>query len=225
MGVIASGASQEVLVLGAALGLVALPLSVCLDVSPRWLRQLLIGCGALLALRYLVMALSLAGGDARAWWGVRSLCSVHLIGLTWPAVVAADQLIRNPAVTPKTLVRWYAPFLAISLFIMVFGHTGLMPAGGDEVRLALLGGWARLAGLLLGLFATALWAIGGAVWTRLPTGPVKAALTGLLGAYALVGLEGLVQATRPSPGPWMWPEMLALVALWAALRAGQRASS
>ena len=177
-----------------------------------------------MAVRYRLMAAALGNGDLGLWWTIRSVWCVHLVALTWPAVVAADQLIRHPAVTPRALVRWYVPMAMAGLGVIVLGQIGLVPESGVGMRLALLGAWARAAGLLLGSFSIILIVVGGMVWRRLLPGPVKTSLSALLAAYALVGLEGVVQLVRPSPAPWLWPEMIAFLALWNAFQTAQRAS-
>ena len=213
------------LVLGVALGLLALPLSVYVGVSQRWVRWSLVACGALMAMRYFVMASSLASGDVRSWWGLRSLWVIHLVALTWPAVVAADHLIRHPAVTPQVLARWYAPVAVSATGLILLGHAGVVVAGHADVPPVFAGGWVRAAGALLGGFSLVLLAVGGAIWRRLSPGPVRTALFALMAVYMLVGLEGVIQVVRPSPIPWLWPELLASLALWGAFQTAQRASS
>ena len=128
-----------------------------------------------------------------------------LIGLTWPVMAAVDQLVRHPAMTPKKLALWYAPFLVCSL-------------------VAIVGGMARAVGCLLAGFSAVLMVVAGAMWRRLPPGAVKSALAMLMVAAVACAAEGVARAIDPSGLPWMWPEALVMTGVWRSFRAASRAA-
>ncbi len=205
--------------LGLATGLAVLAMSAYIAVTPRWLRALLFGCGLLMVARYLTMALlallimpphpSLLH---RLWFG-------SAIGLTFPTLVALDQLVRHPAITPRTLLRWYAPFFGVVLLAVLFGHIELLtdPLVGIRPKLMGIGRWVFMlaeAGFALGVLSVC-----GLLWRRLASLPIRMALAGLALAYLALATDGLLVAggwwyVRP----FLFSEMLTLAALWAAFQ-------
>lgn len=168
--------------LGLASGLAILALTAYRRISPPWLRWLLIASGLLLASRYATLAHFTADEHWLRWWRF-----VKGISLTLPGVFAVDQLVRHPAMTPKKLLRWYAP-----LFI-AYGVTTLTPW------------WRETAVILTGVFTLVFLWICGLVIRKLPDRRIRLALIGLCLAYLLIVLSDLLFA-----------EMLVLLALWYA---------
>ena len=209
----------ELFVLGMATGLVVLLLTCYLSVSPPWLRWLLLASGGLLASRYVVMALFAVGAEPQALWGLRACWFGTSIGLTLPAVVAMDQLVRHPAMTPKKLLQGYAPFAAAYLAAILLGSYELAadPLAGPSLRLL---GWGRWL-----LAATHSVFVAGFVWLaamvcrKVPVARIRLALGVLMAAYAYLWLDGVLQ--RPS----LSSELLAMGALWFALETARRVSA
>lgn len=204
--------------LGLAAGLAALALSVYATVSPRWLRNCLIACGLLVASRYVVMALCTTRSEPALSGALRRLWLTPSFGLTFPGVVALDQLIRHPAMTPKKLATWYAPFFAAYALVLLFGRFELVPdrIAGIAVELA---GWGRwVLGLAQASFVAAIWWIGLLLARKLPFWRIRIAIAGLLAAYAYLALDGvLVSLGRWYVRPFLFSEMLAVAAIWFAL--------
>lgn len=182
----------DVFLLGLAGGLAVMTVAACRRVFPRWLMASLLACGALVATRY--VALAAAAPQVTAWRG--ALWQSGMIGMSWPAIAAVDQLVRHPAMTPTRLLQWYLPFL------LTFGLT--MP-------------WPIAASIAQGLFAVAF--IGVCAWLirKLPSQPIRLALAGLAVGQAGLVLSGLCAMV----GGWkerslLVAEMLMWLALWHA---------
>ena len=93
--------------LGLASGVILLPLTAYRFVTPRWLRWVLWASGVLLLIRNLLIVRGIHAETAYAF--------IAMTGFTLPGVVALDQLIRHPNMTPKKLlVRWCLPLLGIA---------------------------------------------------------------------------------------------------------------
>ena len=209
--------------LGLGVGLALLVMTGYLSLSPPWLRWLLLISGMLAASRYVVMALFAVSPDPQELWGLRACWFGTSIGLTLPGMVALDQLVRHPAMTPKKLLKWYAPFLAAYLVAILFGPYELTadPLAGQSPRLV---GWGR--GLLA---ATHSVFVAGFVWLaamvcrKLPVPRIRLALGLLMAAYAYLGVDGVL---RSAGGwyvrPYLYSEFLAMGALWFALDTARR---
>ena len=209
--------------LGLAVGVVLLAMAAYLTVSPRWLRWLLLASGVLAAGRYMTMALLAVSPHPqelrwawRCWYGTS-------IGLTFPSLVALDQLVRHPAMTPRKLLQWYAPFLAAYLAVLVFGHMDIVrdPMVGNVVR---LGGWAlRLLAFTQAWFVLAFLGMAGLLLKKISSQPIQIALVFLLAAYAYLGLDGvLVTLGRWYLRPFLFSEIFALLAIWLALETADK---
>lgn len=189
--------------LGVAVGLTILVMTAYRVISPRWLRWALMGSGALVIGRYVTMAVLATGAQEvaalpqRLWFG-------SAVGLTFPGVVAVDQLVRHPAMTPKKLLRAYAPFLAC--YALAIGL-------GSAPALALT--QIIFAGLMVWL--------GVQLVKKLPSQHIKVALVILMAAYLYLALDGVLLAL----GVWYrWPflysEILTLLALWWAFETARQ---
>lgn len=189
--------------LGLASGLVVLTIAAYTRLSPGWLKWLLIATGVSMFGRYAMFALTTSdvGRPSPLW-----LASG--IGLTLPGVFAVDQLVRHPAMTPKKLLRWYAPFLLASVLSLVSPM------------------WRWASPALLGGFVLAFLRICGQLWRKLPESGIRRALLGLCLAYLAVGFASLLVAC----GRWdlrdlLWTEMFAMLAVWHAFETGTGTSA
>ncbi|HAM40971.1 MAG: hypothetical protein A3I71_00445 [Omnitrophica WOR_2 bacterium RIFCSPLOWO2_02_FULL_63_16] len=151
-------------------------------VSPRWLRALLVVSGLLLLSRYIALASFTPEESWVRWWRF-----VRGVGLTLPGIFAVDQLVRHPAITPKTLLRWYSPWA------IAYGVALLTPW------------WQGSTSVLIGLFTLALLWICCLIIRKLPDRRVRIALAGLCLACLLMSFSD-----------WLFAEMLVLLAIWNA---------
>jgi len=200
-----------------------LTMTAYLQVSPRWLRNLLLLTGLLTLSRYIAMVICAISNDPQPWWLLRRCWWATTIGLAWPTVVAVDQLVRHPAMTPKKLLSRFSPFLLVYLLVMLLGTSTPVrdPWIGWVPRLTPV--WRLTLAITQGLFVLGLLGIGGLLVRKLPSRSVRAALIGLMLAHAYLGLAGL--ALRFFGGwpacPLLFGELLTLLAIWAALRTAQ----
>lgn len=155
-------------------------------VSPFWLRALLWASGLLLVSRYILGA---NPKSSEALWTASS------IGLTLPGVVAIDQLIRHPAMTPKKLLRWYALFLVV-----------------DGALCALTG----IAGHVVAMIGLCIGIIGFCVLfiRKIPSLSIQKPLLVLAVSYGSLGLS--LPSIWWSTTAWLYAEMATLFALWYA---------
>jgi hypothetical protein len=204
--------------LGFAAGMAVLCLTAYSRVGPSWLRWSLLACGALAIGRYAAMASFASGDPSPAWLPILSRAWLGTsIGLTWPTVVAVDQLVRHPAMTPQKLVRSYAPFLALYLIVLLFGRFGLVPDPIARQAPELMG-WARaVLSLTQAVFVGLVLWFGLLLARKIPSAWIRAALAGLLLAHAYLAVDGAILA---GGGwyfrPFLFSELLALAALWFA---------
>ena len=190
--------------LGLASGMALVALTSYRHLSPPWLKWLLIASGTLLISRYVMTAWWLDAGEAAAIvlyyvWVVSS------IGLTLPGVCAIDQLIRHPAMTPKKLLRWYV-LLPLADGIALFGMT-LVP---NHI-------WLVLVCVVHLVFFSGFVGVCVLLRRNISSPPIQRALLGLAFSYGFLGLN-VFMATL---GRWderlfLYPEMLALLAIWYA---------
>ena len=211
----ASGA--YLFLLGVASGVAVLTMTAYRRVSPAWLKWLLMASGALVIGRYLAMALFTDPEVPTRWWGWRHCWFGSSLGLTLPGVFAVDQLVRHPALSPKTLLRWFAPFLLVyGAIIVVAPMTPSADQLGWTPRLA--HGWRLILSIAHGLF------VGGFLWggmfllNKFPfPRSTRLALIGLMAGYGALALDGML---RIAGGwyfrPYLFTEMAMLAALWYA---------
>ncbi len=202
--------------LGLAAGVTLLAMTAYLSVSPRWLRWGLLATGLFVTSRYVTMALFATSADPQAWWVLRRCWLATSVGLTFPSVVALDQLVRHPAMTPKKLLTWFSPFLAAYAIILLFGRWELVTDPGALARVRLMGGWRWTLGAVHGVFLVPLVALGGLLWKKLPIPHIRAALLGLIGAHLYLGAEGLLMNLGQPPLPFPFSELVVLLAIWFA---------
>ena len=216
--------------LGLASGLALLAISAYLRVSPRWLRWLLCATGLFVVSRYITMALFTTDDALARYWMLRQCWFASAIGLTLPGVMAIDQLLRHPAMSPKKLLAWFSPFLAVYLAVILFGSftpvqdpwLGWAPQLGP--------GWRMLLSVTQGVFVIGFLSAILVIARKLPVRAVRRALLGLALGFAYLGVDGLILACGGSYfRPFLFSEMLALISLWyaydTALRLQQESQS
>lgn len=211
-------AALYVLLLGLALGLTLLAATAYLRIGPVWLRGLLMLSAAWLACRYLAMFLFAVSPNPHEVWLWRYAWFGSAVGLTFPAAVAVDQLVRHPAMTPKKLLRWYAPFFLGYVLIIALGRFTLTadPVVGAAPKLV---GWGRWAiGVVQSAYVLGLAFICFQLMRKLPSKPIRLALGGLLLAFAYLAVDGaLLAAGQWYFRPFLYSELLTLAAIWFAL--------
>ncbi len=209
--------------LGLAVGITCLTMSAYRDISPRWLRWLLLASGLFVVSRYLTMALFAISPQPQGFWGLRRCWLATSVGLTFPSVVALDQLVRHPAMSPKKLLRWFSPFLIAYTLVFAFGRFELLPnpLGGVIPRLAGAGLW--LLALTQGGFVIGFLGFGALLIQKLPSRPIRLALLGLMRAWGYLALDGLIVACGGWYfRPFLFSELLALLAIWFAFETARQ---
>ena len=203
--------------LGLASGLAVLSLTGYRGVSPVWLKRLLIAAGLGVVSRYVTMALFTVEDAPQRFWALRHCWFATSVGLTLPGVFAIDQLLRHPALSPKTLLRWFSPFLAAYGALILFGYVTpeRAPFGGWTLHLS--GGWRVLVSVTQGSFILGFVVTAAGLMRKIPSQPIRLALLGLILGYSWLGLDGLlVTMGRWYVRPFLFSEMLTLVAIWYA---------
>jgi len=203
--------------LGLAGGVALLTTTGYRRVSPAWLRWLLIASGLFVFSRYVALALFTTPDAPREFWAWRRCWLATSVGLTLPSIFAIDQLLRHPAMSPKKLLRWCAPFLAVYGLIIGFGKFTAVPDRVVGWTLHLSSGWQLLLSLTQGVFVLGFMALGLLLIRKIPSWPIRSALIGLVVAQGYLGLDGLLLAMgRWYFRPFLYSELLALLALWYA---------
>ena len=203
--------------LGAAAGLTILAMTAYLGVSPRWLKWLLLASGALVISRYVTMALFATSAEPQRLWGLRACWYGTSVGLTLPALVAIDQLIRHPAMTPKKLLLRFAPFLVAYGMILFLGNYELVADRVVGMRPQFIGWAVWVLSLVQGCFVLGLLGFSTLLIRKLPIRRIQLALLGLMAAFVYLGVDGIVT----SLGwwyfrPFLFSEITALAAIWFA---------
>lgn len=210
-------AGAYLFLLGLASGITVLAITSYRLASPAWLRRLLIVTGFLVIGRYVTMALFTQADAPERFWALRRLWFATSYGLTLPSVVAVDQLIRHPAMTPKKLLTWFAPFLVAYLAVSLFGAFRPSPDPVAGWQPELLPAWAGVVSIVQTLFVLAF--VGGcALFIRkIPVRPIQSALAILAAAHVALAIDGVVLAMGGWYfRPFLFSEMLMLLALWHA---------
>ena len=203
--------------LGLTSGLALLAITSYRRVTPRWLRWLLMASGVFLISRYVAMACFTQPEAPRHCWALRHYWLASSVGLTLPGVVALDQLIKHPAMSPNRLLAAYAPFLLAYAAVMLFGSYAPQPdpQGGWVPALSL--GWRLMLSVVQGIFVAGFIGLCLVLARKLPSRSIRVALLALAGAYAYLGMDGLLLASRHWYfRPFLFSEMATLLALWHA---------
>ena len=176
------------------------------------------GIGALGIFRYAAMAAFAGAGSPGDVWPLRHVWYASSLSLTIPSIFAVDQLVRHPAMTPRKLLGYAAPFLTVYLAVIIVGRATGVPdrlVGGWMPRLT--PGWQWLLVLTQCVFVTLFIGFCIQVMRRVPSRPIRLALAGLVLAHAYLGLDGILMwIGRPYVRPYLYSEMFACLALWHA---------
>ena len=212
-----SATALYLFLLGLACGTVILAVSSYRFVSPAWLKWLLIISALLMIGRYITLALFLNPNAPNRFWMLRHLYFAHSIGLTFPSVVAVDQILRHPAMTPAKLMRWYSPFMVVYLTVMLFGRMGLQPDTLYGWAPHLEGAWRLLISITDAIFLIGFLVICFVLVRKIQLKPMRRALLCLsIGQlYLAIGLSLLV-SNRAHFGPFLFSEIAMLLVLWYA---------
>lgn len=203
--------------LGLAGGMVLLVLTAARRLSPPWLRWSLIGLGLFMVSRYVTLALFTVPDAPARFWALRRCWFATSLGLPWAGVVAVDQLLRHPAMTPKKLLAWFSPFLAAygAVILLGDGTAARDPLGGWTFHLA--SGWRMWLTATHGLFVCGFLAIALRLMIKIPSRHIRTALAGLALGYLALSADGLRLARGGwSLRPYLYSELFMLLALWYA---------
>ena len=213
----ASLADAYLFLLGLASGVGVLSITAYRRVSPPWLKWLLTASGVFVISRYVTLALFTNGEAPRRFWILRHCWFATSIGLTLPSVFAIDQLLRHPALSPKKLLWWFAPFLAVYSSVMLFGAVTPVPDRVVGWMLRLGAGWRVLVSVVQGTFVIGFVAICVLLIRKISSRPIRRALLGLAVGQLYLGIDGVLLALgRWYFRPFLYSEMLALLAIWYA---------
>ncbi len=207
-------------------GIVVVTMTSYCRVSPPWLRWLLYATGVLLISRYVSMALFAAAYDPASVWGFRRCWLASTVGLTLPSVMVIDQLLRHPAMSPRKLLIWFSPFLAVYAAVILFGS---MEAAEDPFMgwsLTLAGPWGWVLGAVQAAFFLGFAGIVLLLIRKVPTRSIRVALGFLLAAHTYLAVDGLLVAA----GHWyfrphLFSELLTLLAIRYAYETSAELSS
>ena len=205
--------------LGLASGIAVLTISAFQRVSPRWLKGLLAASGLFVISRYVALALFAAADTPERVWAWRHCWFATSLALPLQSAFAVDQLLRHPAMSPKKLLGWLAPFLIASSAVILFAGMTPVPDRITGWGLRLNPGWQRLLSITHGLFVAGFLGISLPLMRKVPARPIRIALLGLALAQACLALDGVILALGGWYfRPYLYSEMLALFAIWHAFK-------
>ncbi len=209
--------------LGLAFGFALLALTAYARVSPRWLRWLLMAVGLFVAGRYVAMACFALAQTPERVWALRRLWFGSVAGLTLPSIFAVDALIRHPAMTPKKLLLRFSPFLAAYTALILFGHTTPIADRVAGWAVSLTPGWRVFLSSVQTLFVLGFLGLCVRLVWKIPVPAIRTALLMLAAAHSYLALDGLLVATgRWYVRPFLYSEMLTLLALWHAFQTAEK---
>ncbi len=203
--------------LGLACGITLLTITAYRQVSPQWLKWLLMATGAFVLTRYLTMAIFTSALAAQFAWGLRYCWFATSIGLTLPSVIAIDQLLRHPAMSPQKLLRMFAPFAAVYTLIILIGPMAPRPDPVAGWMVQLVTPWQWILSAVQAMFVIGFITICLMLMRKIPSKPIRRALLGLALAHAYLGFDGVMLALgRWYFRPFLFSEIFALLAIWYA---------
>ena len=215
----APAAGAYFFLLGLASGIAVLTISAFQRVSPPWLKGLLAASGLFVISRYVALALFAAADTPERVWAWRHCWFATSLALPLQSVFAVDQLLRHPAMSPKRLLGWLAPFLIASSAVILFAGMTPVPDRIAGWSLRLNPGWQRLLSITHGLFVAGFLGISLPLMRKVPARPIRIALLGLALAQACLALDGVILALGGWYfRPYLYSEMLALFAIWHAFK-------
>lgn len=213
--------SAYLFLLGLASGLALLAITAYRRVSPIWLRWLLIAAGLLMLSRYLTMALFTHPEAPQRFWALRHCWFASSIGLTLPSLFAIDQLVKHPAMTPRKLLHWYAPFLAVYAAVIGWGPFTPQPNPFGGWLPMLNPAWRGVLSIVQSVFVVGFIGVCLMLMRKLPSRSIRIALLGLALSYSYLGVDGLLLALGGSYfRPFLYSEMVTLLAIWHAFETG-----
>ena len=213
----ASLASAYVFLLGLASGIAFLAITSYRRVSPAWLKWLLIAGGVFVISRYLAMALFATTESPERVWEWRRCWFATSLAIPLSSVFAVDQLIRHPAMSPKKLLAWYSPFLISYGAVILFAQMTALPDKVAGWAVHLSPGWQRLLLATHGVFVLVFLGTCILFMRKIPSRPIRIALLGLALGQSALALDGLLTAFGVWYfRPYLYSEMLALLAIWHA---------
>lgn len=211
---------------GLAAGVAILALTGYAALSPRWMKWAVIAAGLFTLSRYVAMAACALVPNAASSWVVQRCWLGASVGLTLPTVVALDQLVRHPAMSPKKLLQRVAPFLAGYAIVLAFGAFDAQPDPLLGARPHLVGWAAILLAIIHACFVLGFLALSFLIIRKLPVRRIQAAIAGLMLAQLSLGADGALEHLRLwSFRPLLFPELLALLAIWWALRTAESSNT
>ena len=128
--------------LGLSIGISLLTMTSYRRVSPTWLRWLLIVSGILLIAHQLTLALVINSSSSDHLWALRVLWYLMPMALLFPGIMAIDQLLRHPAMSPKRLLQWLLPFFGADIALMALARLTVVPDPTVGWMPVLAKGWA-----------------------------------------------------------------------------------
>jgi hypothetical protein len=210
-------AAAYLFLLGLAGGVSLLTLTAYRHVSPAWLRWMLFAAGLFVATRYVTMALFTSPDAPQRFGWLRPCWYATSLGLPLACVIALDQLIRHPAMTPKRLLTWFSPFLAAYGAVIVFGAAVIVPDRVLGWTLHLQPAWRAALSLTHTVFTLGFIGLCILMSLKLPSRPIRIALAFLVLGQMFLGFDGLVLALgRWYFRPYLFSELVMLLALWHA---------
>ena len=213
-----TAAGIYVFLLGLASGTALLTMSAFRRVSPRWLKWLLLFTGVLMIGRYVTLALyTTIDAPQRFPSWLKHCWLFSSVGLTLPGVMAIDQLLRHPGMSPKKLLTWFSPFLAAYTAVILFGPLTPVPDRVVGWTLTLAPEWTGALLVVQAAFVVGFVGICVMLVRKIPSPPIRSALVGLALAYIYLGADGvLVALGRWYFRPFLLSEVFAMLALWRA---------
>lgn len=212
-------AAGYLFLLGLAAGIAILTITGYFRMSPPWVRWLLTACGAFVMFRYVAMFVYATMPDpGQAGW-VRHCWYATSLALPLQTAFATDQLIRHPAMTPRKLLTWCAPFVLLYAAVILFGRSVPVPDRIVGWTLRLAQPWQSLLSLTHVAFVVGYVGIAALLFRKIPVAAIRAELGILMLAQLLLAADGLVLAFGGWYfRPYLFTEMFALVAVWHAHR-------
>ena len=213
-----TAASIYVFLLGLASGAALLTMSAFRHVSPRWLKWLLLFTGVLMIGRYVTLALyTTTDAPQRFPSWLKHGWLLSSVGLTLPGVMAIDQLLRHPGMSPKKLLTWFSPFLAVYAAVILFGPLTPVPDRVVGWTLTLTPEWKGALSVVQAAFVVGFVGLCSMLVRKIPSPPIRSALVGLALAYLYLGVDGVLVALGCWYfRPFLFSELLTLLALWRA---------
>lgn len=195
-----------VFLLGWAVGASALLFSEYLALSPRWFRWVIAAAGFGVVLRYWLLALTAITPVPLAAWMIDGVDVWAAVSLTFPCAVALDQLVRHPAMTPKKLLRSYAPVAAAWMVAVIVNRLAVAIV---HTAFALLVVW-----------------MGAQLIRKLPLHKIQLSVAGLAAAQLLLAAQRLAGSQAVLDiRVLLASECVVLGSIWASLRAARTAST